>query len=91
MSDTMIIELPDDVLREIEKAAEAKGVSPEEFVAAAAAEKAGVVQSAAAYFAARAARAARAKPGAFERVFGRDRPGGNEPPCAGDELPPPKR
>jgi hypothetical protein len=84
MSDTMIIELSDDLRREIEKAAEAKGVSPEEFVAAAAAEKAGVVQSAAAYF---AARAARAKPGAFERVFGRDRAGGNEPPRAGDELP----
>ena len=84
MSDTMIIEVSDDLRREIEKAAEAKGVSPEDFVAAAAAEKAGVVHSAAAYF---AARASRAKPGAFERVFGRDRPGGGEQPRAGDELP----
>lgn len=84
MSDTMIIELSDDLRREIEKAARAKGVSPEEFVAAAAAEKAGVVHSAAAYF---AARAARAKPGAFERVFGRERAGGNELPRVGDELP----
>lgn len=83
MSD-ITIEVSDELRREIEKAAQAKGVSPEEFVAAAAAEKAGVVQSAAAYF---AARAARAKPGAFERVFGRDRVGGNEPPRAGDELP----
>jgi hypothetical protein len=83
MSDTMIIEVSDELRREIEKAAEAKGVSPEEFVAAAAAEKAGVVQSAAAYF---AARAARAKPGAFERVFGRDRAAGAEPPRPGDEL-----
>lgn len=83
MSD-ITIEVSDELRREIEKAAQAKGVSPEEFVAAAAAEKAGVVQSAAAYF---AARAARAKPGAFDRVFGRDRAGGNEPPRAGDELP----
>jgi len=83
MSD-ITIEVSDELRREIEKAAKAKGVSPEEFVAAAAAEKAGVVQSAAAYF---AARAARAKSGAFERVFGRDRPGGDEPPSAGDELP----
>lgn len=84
MSDTMIIELSDDLRREIERAAEAKGVSPEEFVAAAAAEKAGVVHSAAAYF---AARASRAKAGAFERVFGRGRVGGNEPPREGDETP----
>ncbi len=40
-------------------------------------------QSAAAYF---AARAVQAKPGAFERVFGRDRGGGNEPPRPGDEV-----
>lgn len=84
MSDTMIIEVSDELRREIEKAALAKGVSPEEFVAAAAAEKAGVVQSAAAYF---AARAARAKPGGFERVFGRDRTGGDEPMRPGDEPP----
>ena len=84
MSDTMIIEVSDELRREIERAAQAKGVSPEEFVAAAAAEKAGVVQSAAAYF---AARAGRAKAGAFERVFGRDRTGGAEPPRQGDELP----
>ena len=83
MSDTMIIELSDDVRREIEKAAQAKGVSPEQFVAAAAAEKAGAVQSAAAYF---ASRAARAKPGAFERAFGRERAGGNDLPRTGDEL-----
>lgn len=83
MSD-IAIELSDELRREIEKAAQAKGVSPEEFIAAAAAEKAGVVQSAAAYF---AARAARGKPGAFDRVFGRDRAGGNEPPREGDELP----
>lgn len=82
MSD-IIIKVSDELRREIEKAAQAKGVSPEEFVAAAAAEKAGVVQSAAAYF---AARAARAKPGAFERVFGRNRAGGDEPPRPGDEL-----
>jgi hypothetical protein len=82
MSD-FTIEVSDDLRREIEKAARAKGVSPEEFVAAAAAEKAGVVQSTAAYF---VARAARAKPGAFERVFGRDRAGGAEPPRTGDEL-----
>lgn len=84
MSETMTIEVSEEVRREIERAAEAKGVSPEEFVAAAAAEKAGVVQSAAAYF---ASRASRAKAGAFERVFGRDRAGGNEPPRVGDELP----
>jgi hypothetical protein len=83
MSD-ITIEVSDELRRQIEKAAKAKGVSPEEFVAAAAAEKAGVVQSAAAYF---AARAARAKPGAFERVFGRERSGGNEPARSGDELP----
>lgn len=83
MSD-ITIEVSDELRREIETAARAKGVSPEEFVAAAAAEKAGVVQSAAAYF---AARSARSKPGAFERVFGRERAGGHEPPRAGDELP----
>ncbi len=84
----MIIELSDDLRREIERAARQKGVSPEEFVAGAAAEKAGIVHSAALYF---AARAARAKPGAFERVFGRDRTGGNEPPQPGDEVSPAKR
>lgn len=83
MSD-ITIQMTDDLWREIETAAAAKGVSPQEFVAAAAAEKAGAVQSAAAYF---AARAARAKPGAFDRAFGHDRPGGNEPPRAGDEAP----
>lgn len=85
MSDTLVIELSEELRREIEKAAHAKGVSAEEFVAAAAAEKAGAVQSAAAFF---AARASRAKPGAFERVFGRERTGGNEPPRTGDEFPP---
>lgn len=84
MSDTITIELSGDLRREIESAARAKGVSAEHFVAAAAAEKAGAVQSAAAYF---AARAARAKPGGFERVFGRNRAGGGEPPRAGDERP----
>lgn len=84
MSDTITIELTGDLRREIESAARAKGVSAEHFVAAAAAEKAGAVQSAAAYF---DARALRGKPGAFERVFGRERAGGNEPPRVGDELP----
>ena len=77
-----MIELTDFVRREIEEAARAKGVSPEEFVAAAAAEKAGAVQSAAAYF---AVRAARANAGAFDRVFGAERDGGGEPPRPGDE------
>lgn len=83
MSDTLTIEVSNELRREIERAAEANGVSPEAFVAAAAAEKAGVVQSAAAYF---AERAGKAKAGAFDRVFGRDRLGGNEPPQAEDEI-----
>ncbi|MES1157338.1 MAG: hypothetical protein ABUL73_06115 [Alphaproteobacteria bacterium] len=82
MTDTVTIALPEDVRREIEAAALRKGVSPEDFIAAAAAEKAGAVRSAAAYF---SERAARAKPGAFERVFGDAREGGDEPPQKGDE------
>lgn len=84
MSDIVHIELAESVRREIEKAALTKGVSPEEFIAAAAAEKAGAVASAAAYF---AARAARAQSGSFAQVFGSDRPGGNEAPSQDDQCP----
>jgi len=81
MSD-MTIDLPDDVKREVERLARERGVSPEIFIAEAAADRVGAIQSAAEYF---ATRAARAKPGALERVFGTHRTGG-EPPRPGDEA-----
>lgn len=82
MSDAITVDLPEPVKREVERLARERGVSPEEFVVGATAEKVGAIQSAAAYF---AERAARAKPGALKRVFGTDREGG-EPPRPGDEA-----
>lgn len=82
MTETITIELPETVRREIDRVARERGWTAEEFVAWAAAERAGAIQSAAAYF---AERARRAKPGAFEKVFGLDREGG-EPPREGDEI-----
>jgi hypothetical protein len=55
-------------------------MTPAEFVARAAADKAGAAASAAACF---AERAGRAKPGAAERFFRRE---GGEPPRPGDEA-----
>jgi hypothetical protein len=78
----MIIDIPESLRIAVEREAKAKGVTPDEFVAAVVAEKIGVGESAAAYF---AARASRAQPGAFERVFGAARAGGGEAPRAGDE------
>lgn len=79
---SIVVDLPEDVQREVERLARERGVSPEEFVAIAAADKVGALETAAAYF---AARAKRAKPGALERVFGTNREGG-EPPRPGDEA-----
>lgn len=78
----MTIELPDHLREEIERLARERGVSPEVFIAEAAADRVGASQSAAEFF---AERAKRAKPGALERVFGTHREGG-EPPRPGDEA-----
>ncbi len=80
MTETMTIDLPEDVRREVERLARERGVSPEEFVAGATAEKVGAIQSAAAYF---AERAKRAKPGRLREFLNRE---GGEPPQPGDEA-----
>lgn len=80
MSDTLTVELPDGLARDVERLARERGMTPEEFLARAAADKVGAAVDAAAFF---SARAARADVGAAERFFGRD---GGEPPRAGDEA-----
>lgn len=86
MTDTTItVNLPEGVAREVERLAREGGVSVGQFLASAAAEKVSAIGAAANYF---AERGKRADWGAFEKVFGLNREGGNEPPQPGDEIEP---
>lgn len=76
---TLLISLPDGIRREIERLAAETGVTPEQFVATAAAEKAASAEPAEAFFAARRRRGDRAW---FEAFMSRS---GGEPPRHGDE------
>ncbi len=80
MSETLTVELPEDVSREVERLARERGVTPAEFAARAVADKVGAAVSAAEYF---AERGKRARPGDAERFFSRE---GGERPRAGDEA-----
>lgn len=80
MNVALTIKLSDEVRERIDRLAREQGVSVEDFVAAAAAEKAGAVEEAAAYF---AERTRRAKPGAAGRFFRQE--AGDEPARKGDE------
>lgn len=81
MSDTTVtVRLPEGVHREVERLARESGVSPEQFLASAAAEKVSAILDPAAYF---AARASRADERVFDRVMKRT---GGEPPRPGDEA-----
>lgn len=79
MSDVLTIELPDELVREVERLARERGVTPEEFVVRATADRVGAAVSAAAYF---AERATRARPGTARQFFSRE---GGEKPRRGDE------
>jgi hypothetical protein len=75
------VELPPGIRDAVERLARESGVTPEQFLAAAAAEKVGVLTNAKNYFAERASRADLAW---FDRFM--DRKGG-EPPASDDERP----
>ncbi|MGH6950279.1 MAG: toxin-antitoxin system HicB family antitoxin [Vitreimonas sp.] len=81
MSDTTVtVRLPEGVHREVERLARESGVSAEQFVASAAAEKVSAILDPEAYF---AARAARANDQAFDRIMHRE---GGVAPRLGDEA-----
>lgn len=80
MSETLTIDLPERAVREIELAARAAGQTPEQFVAAAAAQRARALVDAKAFF---TERAKGADLDAFDRVLNRQ---GGEPPQPGDEV-----
>jgi hypothetical protein len=83
MTDTTVtVNLSEGIARAIERLAREGGITPGQFLAAAAAEKIGAISSAADYF---RERGEKADWKAFERVFGVNRPGG-EPPRPGDEA-----
>lgn len=73
------LRLPKSLKREIEKVAKADGVSVNQFVVSAAAEKLSAMQTAD-YFASRAAKGSLSK---FDEIMSRR---GGEPPVTGDEV-----
>lgn len=75
------VRLPPGVRKAVERLARQSGVTPEQFVASAAAEKVGVLTDAKAYL---AERAARADLRWFDRFMARK---SGEVPGPGDELP----
>ena len=81
MSASFTIELPPGVRQAVERLARESGITPEQFLASAAAEKVGVLTNPERYF---AERAARADLEWFDRFMARK---GGEPPTPGDELP----
>jgi hypothetical protein len=83
MSETITITVPSHVKAGLTRMAAARGVQVEDLLTLYALEQTAAFDEAEAFF---RERAARAKPGAFERVFGTNRTGG-EPPREGDELP----
>ena len=76
------VRLPEGVAREIERLAREGGVTPEQFLASAAAEKVSAIVSAADYFTKRGEKADWA---AFEKTFGVD-PRRGQAPGVGDEA-----
>lgn len=78
----LTVSLPPGVAREIARLAREAGVTTEQFLASAAAEKLDAVKSASAFL---AERGKNADWSAFARVFGSGLAGG-EPPRAGDEV-----
>lgn len=81
MSDTLSVDLPPGVRQAVERLARDNGVTPEQFLATAAAEKVAVLTDSKAYF---AERAARADLEWFDRFMAR---AGGEPPTPDDEAP----
>lgn len=79
-STTITVRLPEGVHREVERLARKSGVSPEQFLASAAAEKVSAILDPAAYF---ASRAVRADERAFDHIMKRE---GGESPGPGDEA-----
>lgn len=79
---TVPVRLPLALKAEIEKLAQAEGISLEQFLASAAAEKLSAMRSAQAFF---ANRQGRGDMGAAIRLLTRN---GGEAPAPGDELPP---
>ncbi len=82
MSETLIVNLPDDVAAELDALAREEGVSAEQMLARIAERQLKGFRSAREFF---KERAKGADWGAFERVFGTEREGG-EPPRPGDEI-----
>jgi uncharacterized protein (DUF1778 family) len=80
MSAEITIAVPEDVARDIARAAKAAGLTPEAFVADAAVRRARALAEAEAFFAERA-KGADLK--AFDRILKRE---GGEPPRPGDEI-----
>jgi uncharacterized protein (DUF1778 family) len=81
MNDTITIKAATGIVRELEMAAAAEGLSVEAFILSAARTRAQDLVDAKAYF---VERAARGKPGAILEFLDR---GGGELPRAGDEVP----
>jgi uncharacterized protein (DUF1778 family) len=86
MSETLTLTTATGVLRELEMAAKAEGLSVEAFVLRAARQRARDLVDAEEFFAERARRAGSAALATFDRLFDPNRTGG-EPPQPGDEMP----
>ena len=86
MSETLTLTTATGVLRELEMAAKAEGLSVEAFVLRAARQRARDLVDAEEFFAERARRAGSAAWATFDRLFDPNRAGG-EPPQPGDEMP----
>lgn len=82
MTDTLVVNLPDDIAAELERLAREEGLTAEQMLVRIAERQIRGFRSAREYF---EERAKRADWGAFERVFGTHREGG-EPPRPGDEV-----
>ncbi|HYD88165.1 MAG TPA: hypothetical protein VEA80_11860 [Vitreimonas sp.] len=80
MSETLTISLPPGVRSAVERLARENGVTPEQFLATAAAEKVGILTDPKAYFAERAGRADMTW---FDQFMAR---AGGEPPSEDDKL-----
>jgi uncharacterized protein (DUF1778 family) len=82
MSKTFLVEVSEDAARTIEQAAHSRGMTPADYVAEAALQRAGDLAEVAAFF---ANRARGADVEAFNRIMQRE---GGEPPAPGDEITP---
>jgi uncharacterized protein (DUF1778 family) len=86
MSETLTLKTATGVLRELEMAAKAEGLSVEAFVLRAARQRAHDLVDAHAFFAERARRVDPSALATLDRLLDPNRPGG-EPPQPGDEMP----